>query len=255
MRLVSWNINGFRSARDKGLLTWLGREKPDVVCLQEVKARFSDLPEKETRPEGYESFWHEAEKKGYSGVTVLSRQKPLDVIHGLGNPEFDREGRVLQVEFKEFVLVNAYFPNSRRDHSRLPYKLAFCDAMLARLQEIRASGKNVVLCGDYNIAHKEIDLKNPKSNKDNAGFLPAERAWMDKFLAAGYRDPFREKHPEGGDRYTWWSYRPGVREKNIGWRLDYFVTNEELAPRVKDASHSPEIRGSDHCPIDLVLRS
>lgn len=254
MKLLSWNVNGIRSVAGKGFLPWMESQKPDVLCLQEVKAQTEQLTEELLNPLGYHGFFHCAKKKGYSGVSTFSRKEPLGVRYGLGVPEIDDEGRVVTVDFKDFSVVNAYFPNSRRDHSRLPEKVAFCKAMLKFLQKERKAGRHVVLCGDFNIAHKEIDLKNPKTNQDNAGFLPEERAWMDAFLKAGYVDTFREFNP-GPDHYTWWSYRLGVREKNIGWRIDYFAVNEEFRDRLKLSAHQPLVKGSDHCPLELVLKS
>lgn len=253
MKLMSWNVNGVRAAQKSGFLDWFRKADADVIALQEVKALPDQLDPELISPRGYRSIWHPAEKLGYSGVAVYTRVDPTQVTEGLGIPEFDREGRVLQLEFPAFVLINTYFPNSQRDHARLPFKLAFCDAMLKHCMKLGKKGKNVVVCGDFNIAHEEIDLKNPKSNKDNAGFLPEERAWMTKFLAAGHSDVFREKNP-GPGHYTWWSYRPGVREKNVGWRLDYHIVNRDLADRVKRSWHEPSVRGSDHCPVGLEIK-
>ncbi len=253
MKLISWNVNGIRAAQRAGFLGWFEKEAADVVCLQETKANKEQLDAGLLNPNGYHSFWHSAEKAGYSGVALYSKSEPLDVKYGIGVPAIDREGRVLLAEFPKFTLLNCYFPNSQRDHARLGYKLSFCDELLKFSGGLRKQGKHVVICGDFNIAHQEIDLKNPKTNKDNAGFLPEERAWMTKFLAAGYSDIFREKNP-GPGHYTWWSYRPGVREKNIGWRIDYHVVNEEFRDAVKSAAHRPEVKGSDHCPVVLELK-
>jgi len=253
MRLFSWNVNGIRAVHTKGFEDWFRKEAPEIVCLQEIKATPDQLEEKVVHPAGYHSYWHPAQKKGYSGLAIYTKHEPLNATYGLGAPEFDNEGRVLSVEYPDFVLVNSYFPNSQRDHARLDYKLAFCAAMHRYLDSLRAKGKNVLLCGDFNIAHQPIDLKNPKQNEKNAGYLPEERAWMDQFLKAGYVDTFRHFTPDPG-HYTWWSYRPGVREKNIGWRLDYFVANPELKGRLKAALHHPMVMGSDHCPVELVLR-
>jgi exodeoxyribonuclease III len=254
MRLFTWNVNGIRSVASKGFGQWLETHHPDIVAVQEIKARPEQLEPSLVQPNGYHAVWFPAQKPGYSGVAVYSKAEPTHVRYGLGTEEFDNEGRVVEVEFKNFVLLNAYFPNSQRDHARLDYKLAFCDAMRRRLDTLRNEGKHFLLCGDFNIAHKEIDLKNPKQNLNNAGFLPAERSWMDQLLAAGYVDTFREFHPEPG-HYTWWSYRPGVREKNIGWRLDYFVCNPEFKDRLEDAAHHPMVHGSDHCPVELRLKT
>jgi exodeoxyribonuclease-3 len=252
MKISSWNVNGVRACERGGFLDWFAREGADVVCLQETKARPEQLGEAVLHPEGYHSHWHSAEKPGYSGVAIYSRREPLRVYPG-GATEFDREGRVLVAEFPEVAVINAYFPNSQRDHARLPYKLAFCDWMLGFCETLRAEGRSLVLCGDFNIAHKPIDLRNPKQNENNAGFLPEERAWLDRFTHAGYVDSFRHFTPDPG-HYTWWSYRPGVREKNIGWRLDYHFVNPELRDRLKAARIQPQVKGSDHCPVTVELR-
>ena len=253
MKLVSWNVNGIRSVHTKGFTKWFESEAADVVCVQEIKATPEQLDEGMLHPLKFHSYWHPAQKPGYSGTAIYSKKEPLSVKIGIGVPEIDAEGRILSAEYVDFTLVNAYFPNSQREHTRLDYKLRFCDEVLKYCNKLRKSGKNVVLCGDYNIAHQEIDLRNPKSNQDNAGFLPEERAWMDKFLKAGYADVFREKVSEP-HHYTWWSYRPGVRAKNVGWRIDYHCVNEEFRDRVKDTQHQPKVLGSDHCPIVLEVK-
>lgn len=254
MKLISWNVNGLRACQGKGFLKWFEEQKADVVCLQEIKVNQDQLDLFMQNPGGYSSYWHSAEKAGYSGVAIYSKKEPLNVKIGMGVPEIDREGRVLIAEYQNFTLINAYFPNSQRDHGRLGYKLSFCDEMMKLTEKIRKKGGNVVVCGDFNIAHKEIDLKNPKTNQDNAGFLPEERAWMEKYLNKGYVDTFRNFTPDP-DHYTWWSYRPGVRERNIGWRIDYFVTNQEFKDRLKAAEHQHKVKGSDHCPVVLQLKN
>lgn len=253
MRLISWNVNGIRAAGRGGFLKWFEDEAADVVAIQETKARPEQLEEELLHPLGYHSYWHSAEKPGYSGLAIYSKKEPLRVQVGMGVPNIDSEGRVLVAEYPGFVLVNSYFPNSQREHTRLDYKLAFCKQMLSFLEKMRKQGKQVVLCGDFNIAHTPIDLKNPKSNEKNAGYLPEERAWMTEFLGAGYIDAFRH-FEKGPGHYTWWSYRPGVREKNIGWRLDYFCVNREHEDRLKSVVHQPEVKGSDHCPVALTLK-
>lgn len=254
VRLFSWNVNGIRSVLGKGFKEWLQRENPDIVALQEIKARPEQLAPEDINPLGYHSVWFPAEKPGYSGVAIFSQKAPLQTAYGLQNDAFDCEGRLVQADFGGFTLLNAYFPNSQRDHARLGYKLDFCQHVRTHLDALRASGKNFLLCGDFNIAHKEIDLRNPKQNQENAGFLPEERAWMDSLLGGGYVDVFREFHPEP-DQYTWWSYRPGIRERNIGWRLDYFVANPEWRDRLKDSKHHPLVKGSDHCPVEVELKT
>jgi exodeoxyribonuclease III len=267
MKLVTWNVNGLRSVQKKGFAEWFAGEVKtgtEIVCLQEIKVEREKIETDESliHPLGFESAWNCAEKPGYSGLVVYSRKSPLAVRAGLGEAEFDREGRWLEVDFKladfgsgsgEMTVINSYFPNSQRDHARLPFKLRFCELAEKRLEDLRAQGKTVFICGDFNIAHKEIDLKNPKTNQNNAGFLPQERAWMDRFIGEkGWLDAFRVFEKSGG-HYTWWSYRPGVREKNIGWRLDYFLANPEARDRLKAVSHCPDVMGSDHCPVRLEL--
>ena len=253
VKLLTWNVNGIRAARRKGFLRWFDAQAADIICLQETKIQPDQVEEALLHPLGYHSSWHSALKRGYSGVATYSKHAPLSVREGIGNREIDREGRVLISEFKRFTLVNAYFPNTQREHARLDFKLRFCNVMLRFLNRLRRAGKHVVVCGDFNIAHKPIDLRNPKENVDNAGFLPEERAWMDRFVKHGYVDSFRHFCAEPG-HYTWWSYRAGVRERNIGWRLDHFFVNPELVGRLKSAYHQPRVRGSDHCPVGLELR-
>lgn len=252
MKILSWNVNGIRSVGTKGFFDWLAAESPDVLCVQETKAHPDQLEDAHLAPLGFQSHWHSAKKPGYSGVAIYCKDSPVSVQEGLGISAIDDEGRVLVADFGDFTVVNAYFPNSQREHARLPYKLKFCDAMLKYVEKLRAEKRNVIVCGDYNIAHKEIDLKNPKTNVDNPGFLPQERAWMDKFTAAGWVDTFRAFTPEPG-HYSWWSYRPGVREKNIGWRIDYHCVNDEFKKSVKDAFIMPNVFGSDHCPVGIEL--
>ncbi len=254
MKLFTWNVNGIRAVHGKGFEDWFKKESPDIVALQEVKAHPDQLEDRVVNPAGYHSFWLPAEKRGYSGTAIFTKREPLSIRNGLDLPQFDREGRVLIAEFVDFTLINAYFPNSQRDHARLGYKLEFCTAMRMLMDDLRSRGKNLLLCGDFNIAHKEIDLRNPKQNVNNAGFLPQERAWMDETLNAGYVDAFRNFTPDP-NHYTWWSYRPGVREKNIGWRLDYFVANPELKDRLREVHHHPLVMGSDHCPVELRLKN
>jgi len=253
MKLRCWNVNGIRAAHKKGFLEWFEEQAADVVCLQETKTQPDQVPEELQHPLKYASTWHSAEKKGYSSVATYSKKEPLSIQLGMGIPEFDREGRVLVTEFPKVTVVNAYFPNSQREGARLDYKLRFCEAMHAFMDELSAKGKHVVLCGDYNIAHTAIDLANPKTNGKNAGYLPEERAWMDTFLGAGYIDTFRH-FCEDPHHYTWWSYRGDVRARNIGWRIDYFGVNPELIDRVKHAGIQAEVMGSDHCPISLDLK-
>jgi len=252
MKIYCWNVNGIRAATQKGYLDWFNKSKPDILCLQETKAQAEQVDDQIAQPKGYHSSWNSAEKKGYSGTVTFSREKPLRIKYELGLEKFDGEGRVIETEFNDFVLFNIYFPNGKRDHSRVKYKLEFCDAVLERCETFKKEGKNLVICGDYNTAHKEIDLKNWKSNQNTTGFLPEERAWIDKFITYGYIDTFRLFNQEP-DNYTWWSYMFNARQKNVGWRIDYFFVNKEFVPHIKSASILPEVQGSDHCPIGIEV--
>lgn len=253
MRLASWNVNGIRAIFRHGFLDWMKTWDPDVICLQETKLGPEAIPDEIRHPLGYHSWWQSAEKAGYSGVATLSRSEPVWVVEGLGLPDFDLEGRVLTTEFERFTLVNAYFPNSQ-DGLRLDLKLEFCAAMLKFLTNLRGRGKPVVLCGDFNIAHREIDVYNPRYCNNQAGYAPEERAWFEGLLALGYRDLFREQHPEPA-HYSWWSYSPpSDRAKNKGWRIDYFVCSPDLEG-VGRCWLQPEVMGSDHCPILLDLQA
>jgi exodeoxyribonuclease III len=252
MKFISWNVNGIRAVEKKGFVEQLLSFDADIVALQETKAQVEQLSTELREIPGYRSYWHSAERKGYSGVAIYSRLEPLAVHTGLGDAEFDCEGRVLTLELDDCFLVNIYFPNSAEELKRLDYKLRFNDKLLAYAQTLRQK-KAVILCGDFNVAHKEIDLKNPKANEKNAGFTPEERAWMDSFVAAGYVDTFRIFNQEP-DQYTWWSYRFSARAKNIGWRIDYFCVTSEAREQVENAAILAEVTGSDHCPVSLSWR-
>ncbi|MBD3259156.1 exodeoxyribonuclease III [Candidatus Woesearchaeota archaeon] len=250
MKIISWNLNGINAASKKGLFEFVRKEDADIYCFQEIKSSPEKIGE-HTNLEGYESFWATAERKGYSGLLVYSKTKPVSVIEGIGNEEFDKEARVLILEFENFFLINSYFPHSRRDLERLDFKLNFNKLFLEFCERLRKQ-KPVVIAADFNVAHKEIDLRNPKQNMENAGFTPQERRWFDLFLAQGYLDTFREFN-SGGGHYTWWSYMYNARQKNIGWRIDYFVVSEELKTNLKNSEILKEVLGSDHCPIRLEL--
>ena len=252
MKLFSWNVNGVRAIEKKGLLDWLASESPDVLCIQETKAKFEQLPDSLQNLDGYFSYWHSADKLGYSGVATFSKKEPLHVQYGLGIDKYDKEGRVLITEFDNFLLYNIYFPNGQKDEIRLHYKLDFYDDLLEILDDQVASGNNVIVAGDWNTAHKEIDLANPKANANYSGFLPVERAQLDTYVDHGYVDSFRLFHDEP-DRYSWWTYRFGARQRNIGWRIDYFFTNQEFADNISDADIHEDVMGSDHCPVSIEL--
>jgi exodeoxyribonuclease-3 len=256
MRILSWNVNGIRAVQKHDFIKWLAAESPDILCVQETKAEPGQLNEElksPVMPDGtvYQVFWASARKKGYSGTAIFTKKEPSDV-KTLGDAAFDDEGRVLQADFGDFILISAYFPNSQGPGLRLDYKLAFCDAMLDLCGRHVAAGRHIVLCGDYNIAHRPIDLARPDANEGNAGYLPEERAWFDKWEAAGWTDTFRALHPDEV-KYSWWSYRMRAREKNIGWRIDYHCVDNAFAPAVKEAKILNEVAGSDHCPVELVL--
>ena len=252
MKLFSWNVNGVRAIEKKGFLDWLSSASPDVLCIQETKAKFEQLPDTLQNIDGYFSYWHSAEKLGYSGVATFSKKEPLHVQYGLGIDKYDKEGRVLITEFDNFLLYNIYFPNGQKDEIRLQYKLDFYDDLLEIIDVQVASGNNVIVAGDWNTAHKEIDLANPKANANYSGFLPVERAQLDTYVNHGYVDSFRLFHDEP-DRYSWWTYRFGARQRNIGWRIDYFFTNQEFADNISDADIHEDIMGSDHCPVSIEL--
>ena len=249
MKLISWNVNGLRAAMGKGFMDTFAQLDADAFCLNETKLQPGqielDLP-------GYQQYWNSAEKKGYSGVAVFTRQEPLSVRYGIGADEFDHEGRVLTLEMPQFYLVSCYTPNSQDGLKRLEYRMRWEDAFLSYLKSLERE-KPVVLCGDLNVAHQEIDIKNPKSNRMNAGFTDQEREKMTRLLNAGFVDTFRALHPDETGAYSWWSYRFHARENNAGWRIDYFIVSESLREHVREAAIHPEIFGSDHCPVELVL--
>ena len=253
MKLVSWNVNGIRAVVKKGFFDYLEDEAPDVLCLQETKAHEEQLDETLITPPDYYTYWHAGEKKGYSGVATFSRRKPVRVSSGQDILAMDTEGRILLTEFDDFLLFNVYFPNGGRGEDRLAYKLRFYEELLAHFQALRKKKKRLVICGDVNTAHKEIDLKNPKENVKTSGFMPIERAWLDKLFGLGYVDTFRHFHPDAVDQYSWWDMRTLARERNAGWRIDYFIVTPDILPRLKSASIRMEVQGSDHAPVILEL--
>ncbi len=249
--IISWNVNGIRAVEKKDFLRWLQSSNADVVCLQETKANPSQLSDNLLNPPGYKVFWASAQKAGYSGTAIYCKSEP-DQVTTMGISDFDNEGRTLAAHFGNTVVISAYFPNSQEAGARLGYKLDYCSAMLDFCNNLVSKGKNIVLCGDYNIAHTPIDLARPKQNEGNPGYLPEERAWMDVFTQEGYVDTFRHfcKEP---DQYSWWSYRFKAREKNLGWRIDYACVNETFMSKVEDASILQSVMGSDHCPVTLTI--
>ncbi|MCG8452225.1 MAG: exodeoxyribonuclease III [Spirochaetales bacterium] len=252
MKIISWNVNGVRAAHKKGLMDYIATTDADVFCIQETKAQKDQLSQDIIAPPGYQSWWHSAERKGYSGTALWAKQQP-DSVETLGVDEFDAEGRMQVVRFGDVVILNGYFPNSQAEGKRLDYKLGFNAAVKERADALAAQGLTVAVCGDFNVSHKPIDLARPKENEGNPGYLPEERAWMDSFIDGGWCDTFRLFDQES-QRYTWWSYRGGARQRNVGWRLDYFCVNQASVERVKSANIHPEILGSDHCPVSLELK-
>lgn len=249
MKIISWNVNGINACMKKGLAEFMKTTGADIYCFQEVKAQADKLPT--AGFDGYTAYHSFARKKGYSGVSVFTRTKPLKVTEGIGQEEFDAEGRTLTLEFRDFFLINVYFPHAHRELKRLKYKLDFNATFLAFCKELEKK-KPVVIASDFNVAHTEIDLRNPKQNEKNAGFTAEERKWFDDFLKAGFVDTFRVFSADGG-HYTWWTYRNNARERNIGWRIDYFVVSKRLAESVKKSEIMGDVLGSDHCPILLEI--
>ncbi len=253
-RIVSYNLNGIRSALNKGFLEWLGNSKPGILCIQETKAWPDQVDTGEFHKRGYRDFWHSAEKKGYSGVLILTREEPDHVEYGMGNSGYDKEGRVIRADYGELSVLNVYVPSGTTGDVRQEIKMKFLDDFLNFLNRLRKSRPMLLACGDFNIAHREIDIHNPAGNKNNSGFLPEERAWVDSFLASGFVDSFRHLNPETV-KYSWWSFRANARDKNLGWRLDYHMLTRQLAPQLRAAGIMNEARHSDHCPVWVDLEA
>ncbi len=253
MKLISFNVNGIRAIEKKGFFDWVAKESPDVLALQETKAHPQQLTDTILKPKGYKSFWSSAEKKGYSGVAIYTKKEPKSVVEGLGIKEFDSEGRTLIAEYDDFIFFNIYYPNGGAGNKRVPFKMRFYDAFLEKADSLRKKGKSLVICGDVNTAHTEIDLARPKENAKNTGFLPEERAWVTKFIEHGYVDTFRHFTKEGG-HYSWWDYYTGARARDVGWRIDYFFVSQDLLPRLKKAFILKDVMGSDHCPVGIELK-
>ncbi len=249
MKFVSWNVNGLRACVQKGFLEQFNELDADFFCLQETKLQDGQI---ELDLEGYRQYWCYAEKKGYSGTAIFTKHTPLNVTRGIGDPELDNEGRVLCLEYADFFLVNCYTPNAQRELARIDHRMRWDAAFRAYLQELDGK-KPVIICGDLNVAHNEIDLKNPKTNRGNAGFSDEERESFTKTLAAGFTDTFRYLHPDTTDAYTWWSYMFNARKNNVGWRIDYFLVSDRIRDSVMEATIYPHIMGSDHCPVGLIL--
>ena len=249
MKLISWNVNGIRACVNKGFIDFFNKIDADIFCIQDTKCQKGQI---ELEFEGYESYWNSAEKKGYSGTAIFTKIKPLTIKYGIGKEEHDKEGRVITLEFDKFYMVNIYTPNSKRELERLDYRMIWEDEIKKYLLHLNKI-KPVIMCGDLNVAHKEIDLKNPKTNRHNAGFTDEERNKMTELLDAGFTDSFRYKYPDKENEYSWWSYMGRAREKNVGWRIDYFIVSNDIAKKIKDATIHQEVYGSDHCPVELII--
>ena len=252
MKLISWNVNGIRAAVKKGFLEYLEDENPEIICIQETKAHKEQLTSEILEDHGYFTYWHSGQKKGYSGVATFCKEEPLYIQEGIGIKKYDDEGRVLITEHNKFLLYNIYFPNGQKNEERLKYKLDFYDDLLPIINDQVESGNNVIVTGDWNTAHRPIDLARPNENKNTSGFMPIEREKVDEYILNGWVDTFRLFHEEGG-RYSWWTYRFGARDRNIGWRIDYFFVNEGMVEICTDADIHQNIFGSDHCPVSLIL--
>ncbi len=252
MKIISFNVNGIRAIEKKGFFQWVEKENPDILALQETKAHPDQLTESILKPKGYKSFWSSAEKKGYSGVAIYTKKEPLSVVEGIGVKEFDSEGRTLMADYGDFVFFNIYYPNGGSGNKRVPFKMKFYDAFHKKAASLRKQGKSLIICGDVNTAHTEIDLARPKENIKNTGFLPEERAWVSQFIDSGYVDTFRHFVKDPG-HYTWWDYKTGARARDVGWRIDYFFVSAEFLPKVKRAFILKEVMGSDHCPVGIEL--
>ncbi len=255
MKIISWNVNGIRAVYKKGQFERILEEKPDILCLQETKALPEQLDEKLRTPDDYHSWFHfPSIKKGYSGVAIYSKEEPIKVTNDLGIEEMDQEGRLIVAHYKDFSLINTYFPNGGGSPERLHYKLEFYDHFLKFIDKLHEKQPNIIFCGDVNVAHREIDLARPKENETHVGFLPIERAWMDKLIAHGWIDVFRHFNPDKKDAYTYWDMKTFARERNVGWRIDYFFASPEMLKSIKSVEILDNILGSDHCPIQITLK-
>jgi exodeoxyribonuclease-3 len=254
MKIISWNVNGLRANVKKGGFDWLLSQKADIFCMQEIKAEADQLPPEVRAPKGYHAFFESSKtRKGYSGVAIYSKVEPLKVEFSIGNPELDQEGRMITVFYEDFVFINCYFPNGGGGPDRLAYKLKFYDAFLKYINKLKKKGHEVIFCGDINTAHTEIDLARPKENMENTGFLPIERAWIDKVVKNNYFDVFRSLYPEKKDAYTYWDMKTFARVRNVGWRIDYFFVTKGILEKIKEVNIHNDILGSDHCPLSIKL--
>ena len=254
IKIISWNVNGLRAAYKKGLTDWLTSASPDILCVQETKATIEQLPKELIEPSGYHSYWHASQQKGRSGVAVYTRMKPSLVDLKLGKEEFDEEGRLVRLDFKDFVLFNVYFPNGKASPERLKFKLEFYDFFLEYIEQLRKKFSNLIFLGDLNTAHQEIDIARPRENEKRSGFLPIERQWIDRTISRGYVDTFRHLYPDK-IQYSWWDLKTRARERNVGWRIDYVFVTQAMIKSVKSAFILSEVMGSDHCPVGIELET
>ncbi|MCS7019481.1 MAG: exodeoxyribonuclease III [Cytophagales bacterium] len=253
MKIISYNVNGIRAAIKKGFVEWLAQEQPDILCLQEVKASPAQIDITPFTQMGYTPYWHEAEKKGYSGVAIFSKIQPVHITYGMGNPKYDVEGRVIKFDLPHFSILNVYMPSGTTGEKRQQFKYEWLDDFMVYLQELKQQQIGLLIGGDFNIAHRPIDIHNPVANKNSSGFLPQERAWMDALFSQGFVDLFRKFHPEP-HRYTWWSTRANARARNLGWRIDYWVADFTLQEQVTDCDILQQVIHSDHCPVTVKIR-
>ena len=254
MKIISYNLNGIRAATTKGFINWLEEESPDVICIQETKAQIDQMPTFELNAIGYESYYFSAQKKGYSGVAILCKRKPDQVIYGMGIEKYDYEGRFIRADYGEMSIISVYHPSGTSSELRQDFKMQWLTDFQDYIKELSKTRKELVICGDYNICHREIDIHDPKGNAKNSGFLPEEREWMEGFISSGYTDSFRYLYPETKDKYSWWSYRHNSRENNKGWRIDYCMVSDSIKDRIISADILADVKHSDHCPVSLTLK-
>ena len=255
MKIISYNINGIRAAVKKGLYDWLDQEKPDIFCMQETKAQVDQIDYKHLESLGYHCYWKSALKKGYSGVGIITKEKPLNVSLESGMSLYDDEGRIIRADYSSFSVLNVYMPSGSAKQERQDFKMTFLDDFFAYINKLKQDIPNLIICGDFNICHTEVDIHNPKQNQKTSGFLPEERAWVTKFLENGFSDSFRIIHPEMVDKYSWWSYRARARERNKGWRIDYLMVSKSIESMVSDADILDDVNHSDHCPVLLEIKA
>ena len=254
MKIISYNLNGIRAATTKGFINWLEEENPDVICIQETKAQIDQMPTFELNTIGYDCYYFSAQKKGYSGVAILSKTKPDQVIYGMGIEKYDNEGRIIRADYGDLSIISVYHPSGTSGEHRQDFKMQWLSDFQNYIQELSKTRKELIICGDYNICHREIDIHDPKGNAKNSGFLPEEREWIDGFINSGYTDSFRHIYPQERHKYTWWSYRHNSRNNNKGWRIDYCMVSNNIKERIKSADILADIKHSDHCPVSLIIQ-